>query len=121
MKYFLSNRQAKELLVRAAPITVALPVPPGPPRDWTAWARSVLPAEIATYVRAAAERRVIIEPAIGTDLIDITAVLGGIVRYQSLAIVVELCVPHPRSPGSGKIQWPVDVEINGQRKFPPET
>jgi hypothetical protein len=54
--YHLSNRQAKELLVRSSQIMVALPAPAETPANLITWAKSMLSDNIAQYVTHAEER-----------------------------------------------------------------
>jgi hypothetical protein len=125
MKYILSNRQRKELLDRAAPIQIAVPIPPVSAHDWTAWAKTALQADVAPYVQSAESRMILVEPYLNLtgDLANLGAVLGDIItdapsakffQYQMQVVVIHLSPAHPRNRGSGKIQWPADVEIDGK-------
>ena len=61
--YTLSNRQRKELFVRSRPLDLALPAPPlDELPDPAAWARSVLPPDVAALVRSAEETEVLVAP-----------------------------------------------------------
>lgn len=122
--YYLSGRQAKELLIRGRRLNIALPTPPMPQTDWIAWARSVLDPEIRSYVVAAIRDEVRVRPTGDGGLAEWIGQidLDADARYWTFAVAiirVSLSPPHPRGE-TPKIQWPHHCMHDGIRIPPAE-
>jgi hypothetical protein len=115
MKYHLSNRQAKDLYVRATQLIVALPFPGGEDDDPLTYARRVLavePSVIASVEEAEIEHVIPVVPS-GDGL---TRVLGKIVdghedgqpTIVSVVVLVTLRYGTPRHI-SRYVQWPGEL------------
>ena len=113
MRFFLSARQAKELVDRATPIRLAIPMPPDEPRDLVAWARERIP-DHARYVRRAEAYEVFCAPNRADG--NLAGVIGQIeewrddqLRWIVPVVLVHLDPERPRHPPT-KIAWPGRVE-----------
>ena len=114
--YHLSNSQRKELLLRGQQIELALPVPPHRTPDPLAWARSVLPRDIAPLATAARVEALWVA-AIRSPAPNLTGHLGRIVpdpigtlcqRVQ--AVIVTLTPADHRGTREG-LSWPLEVRF----------
>jgi len=123
MIFRLSNRQRKELLIRATPLLVALPAPRDCPESdsgMLAWARRSLP-EDSGHVRRAYREDLCVAPPCGDGL---SAVIGQIVQGRSAGlcwwvdcVLVELDPPtQPRHPRT-RAAWPA-AAVTEQRQWP---
>lgn len=119
--YVLSNRAKKELLIRGAPILLALPAPPVLVDDPLDWAKSVLPADLRADAVEAVEQEVFVQPRRSGEAATLTALLGDIPGpgakdkwgYWIAAVVVRLQHGEPRQKIPESPQWPADVLIDG--------
>ncbi len=119
--YILSSAQQKALLIRAAPIELALPQPPVEVRDWLDWSRSVLPTDLRHLVRRAEPASIMVRPKPGGGRGTLTELLGDIMdetRGQFCVeiniVAVTLAPDHPRN-AQLPLQWPSNVTIDGVR------
>ena len=110
IRYQLSNRQAKELLVRRRTIHVALPNPPE--ENLLAWAKASLDLDPAHVVQAA-----IVDLLVAIPLVDIpglTGLLGAILDEERPDLLTQRVVacdvtldPTQTPKGeSTELQWP---------------
>jgi len=79
IKYHLSNRQRKEIYVRGAELTIALPLPVEDHEDLLAWARSVLGDVDPEDVAEAREDEVIVHATLRGEN-GLPKLIGKIVR-----------------------------------------
>lgn len=116
--YLLSNRQRKDLLVRGAPIELALPAPPIKIDDPVNWARTMLPQDVRQYVTEA--RLDLVRVALGNRSdAGLTSIIGEIVeRIDRLTIGVSvvrvLLTPAARRHPAVGLQWPADALLDGR-------
>ena len=116
MKYYLSNAQRKELLVRAVPLAIALPAPMDDPDDWLIWAQEAL-GDDGQYVHRTPEVFTLPVGPVKSDA-GLTSIIGGFVRptgefyWRVEVAVVELDPPCKPRGVRGKIQWPAFVRDN---------
>jgi hypothetical protein len=122
--YYLSSRQAKELLIRGRPLRIAVPAPPGPTPDPLDWARSVLDPQLRPMARDA--RRMIVRavPYLGGEMCGITEIIGRFAadheRDWSVGVEVVALTLAPTRPreAMARTQWPGHCVHNGVR-IPP--
>jgi len=120
MKFHLSNRHQKELFVRAAPLSLALPAPHPEPPDSLAWAKSVLTPDVARMARSAEVCERVASP--GKRTTGLAGVLGSIIgdgdrsriTVTMVVVVVEIAPEKPRN-APVPMQWPGWVEGPGWR------
>lgn len=124
--YYLSNRQAKELLVRHTRLRVALPAPVETPGDLIAWAKSVLPGDVSPLVTHAEETELVcaIQKKRNPQA-TLTDHIGGIVGPDAtypvicIAAIVVTLTPRQQRHERDRIQW-VSHWIEGDERIPPE-
>jgi len=81
IKYHLSNRQRKEIFVRGAELTIALPLPIEDCDDVLAWARSVLGDVDSQDIAEAREDEVVVRATVRAES-GLPKLLGKIVRDE---------------------------------------
>ena len=115
--YRLSNAQKKQLLIRAVPLTIALPTPPTYPDDWTDWACRVL-VEDGQYVSAVSLDTLAVGPSSDGGMNGIIGEIkheddGGGLTWGVDVALVYLDPPTPARHQRSKPQWPAMAEHNG--------
>ncbi|NOX55292.1 MAG: hypothetical protein GXP27_12815 [Planctomycetes bacterium] len=132
ISYHLSNRQRKELTVRAAELIIALPLPAEEADDLLAWARRVLANVDARDIAKAEEGEIVVRPVIEGTVPGLAGKLGAIVpereatrsdvwQYAMTVVLVTLrpAGKKPRHRHSHP-QWPGgSVAVSGRVVFPP--
>ena len=124
--YYLSARQAKELLTRGCELRIAIPEPPltEDDDDPLEFARISLPSVEPHHVVAAEWDTIWVGIGSGPGL---TGLLGAILdssRLDTLVRCVAVCVatlrtPHCRRSGAAPIQWPGSARL-GEQRWPHE-
>lgn len=117
--YHLSNRQRKELLVRGAELSLALPVPLHPVDDPLDWARSVLPTDLRDLAVSADEEEVFVNPDCPPG--GLAGLIGALVPEPdgatyviTVAVIVVTLQPATCRRRGSKIQWPAEVLFRGR-------
>lgn len=119
--YQLSNRQAKELMLRGATLDIALPAPYEDPDSWIRWARDSLPLHAARIVSA--------EPSVLRVSFDSVAKSGlsgflgrfvqggkedGLLCWNVEVVICRLVPPDNQKPRSSVgLQWPGSANVDG--------
>ena len=117
MIYRLSNAQKKQLLIRAVPLTIAIPTPPNYPDDWTDWARRVL-VEDGRHVSAVSLDTIAVGPSSDIGMNGVIGEIkheddGGGLTWGVDVALVYLDPPDPARHQRTKPQWPALAEHNG--------
>lgn len=117
--YALSNRQRKELLERARPISIAIPAPDAEDYDVTDFVVRALPEIERAWIVQAEEVPIPVNPLIRPD--GLAAKLGSIVRNEDrdttwhilvVCVVVELQAERVSRQKRGLTQWPGSVSAS---------
>lgn len=124
IRYELSDRQRKEILVRGSQLRIALPVPPYDLEDPLVWARDVLPADIRQLAISAEEAEIAVKAMRTTTAVPtLTSHLGEIVEddthmyCQTVVVVVVTLRPQHCRRDFPRVQWPLRVHYHG-RDYP---
>lgn len=121
MKYHLSSRQAKELVLRATPLEIALPAPPNDPPDFLEWARSAL-IQYGEYIVTAEPTTLYVTPNDGDGLSGLIGMIGdqpprGVFCITVEVVICELDPPVKARRERTRCQWP-GCAVLGERRWP---
>lgn len=121
MKYHLSSRQSKELMLRATPLEIALPAPPDDPPDWVAWARNAI-VQFGEFVKEAEPCVLYVTPNNGDGLSGVIGCIGdqpprGQFYFGVDAVVCKLDPPVAARRDRLRCQWP-GCAILGDQRWP---
>lgn len=127
IKYSLSNRQQKELLIRGQTLRIAIPIHvDGDDHDWLGYARRSMIADHAQYISGAEPDVLWTDLSHGIGGTGVSSVLGRIVDYANdarlpVSVEVVICeLTPPVTPrGAQPLQWPGRLEIDGVTWPPP--
>lgn len=119
MKYHLSSNQAKELVLRATPLEIALPAPPDDPPDWLAWARNAI-VQFGEYVVSAEPTVLYVTPNTGDGMAGVIGCIGdqppkGTFFFSVEAVLCELDPPVAARRERQRCQWPGCAMLGDQR------